>query len=252
MYDINKTHTAIGNTQTDSYTITLSTTPVVDGDSGTSTFGGSLATATENAQYDVSTFIMGTVIPSKTKIETAVLATSGTSPSGSETSFTKSTTNRVVPIGDNYYWTSNNLVASGINETNEMSGTKSLSVPITLTSEIDSLSPVLDLQRMSMIAVSNQINQIDSSSDVYPTSTYKAMTEPEGDNHSAIYLTKKIELETPATSLRVILDARRFPKQILNYCLKLYELMMHLTLRRWVLDFLTMMELSLGLVGQMS
>ena len=212
LYDINKTHTAIGNIQTDSYTIALSTTPVVDSEGGTATFGGSVATATENAQYDVSTFIMGTVVPSKTKIETAVLTTSGTSPSGSETSFTKSTTNRVVPVGDNYYWTSNNLVASGINETNEMSGTKSLSVPITLTSEINSLSPVLDLQRMSMIAVSNQINQIDSSSDVHPTSTYKAMTEPEGDNHSAIYLTKKIELETPATSLRVILDARRFPE----------------------------------------
>ena len=212
LYDINKTHTAIGNIEQNSYTITLGTTPVVDGEGGTSTFGGSVATATENAQYDVSTFIMGTVVPSKTKIETAILTTSGKSPSGSETSFTKSTTNRVVPIGDNYYWTENNLVASGINETNEMSGIKSLSVPITLTSEIDSLSPVLDMQRMSMIAVSNQINQIDSSSDVYPTSTYKAMTEPEGDNHSAIYLTKKIDLETPATSLRVILDARRFPE----------------------------------------
>jgi hypothetical protein len=212
LYDINKTHTAIGNIEQNSYTITLGTTPVVDGEGGTSTFGGNVATATENAQYDVSTFIAGTLVPSKTKIETTMLTTSGTSPSGSETSFTKSTNGRVVPIGDNYYWTSNNLVASGINETNEMSGTKSLSVPITLTSEIDSLSPVLDLQRMSMIAVSNQINQIDSSSDVYPTSLYKAMTEPEGDNHSAIYLTKKIDLETPATSLRVILDARRFPE----------------------------------------
>ena len=212
LYDINKTHTAIGNIEQNSYTITLGTTPVVDGEGGTSTFGGNVATATENAQYDVSTFIAGTLVPSKTKIETTMLTTSGTSPSGSETSFTKSTDSRVVPIGDNYYWTSNNLVASGINETNEMSGTKSLSVPITLTSETDSLSPVLDLQRMSMIAVSNQINQIDSSSDVYPTSLYKAMTEPEGDNHSAIYLTKKIDLETPATSLRVILDARRFPE----------------------------------------
>jgi len=212
LYDINKTHTAIGNIEQNSYTITLGTTPVVDGEGGTSTFGGNVATATENAQYDVSTFIAGTLVPSKTKIKTTMLTTSGTSPSGSETSFTKSTDSRVVPIGDNYYWTENNLVASGINETNEMSGTKSLSVPITLTSEIDSLSPVLDLQRMSMIAVSNQINQIDSSSDVYPTSTYKAMTEPEGDNHSAIYLTKKIDLETPATSLRVILDARRFPE----------------------------------------
>ena len=72
------------------------------------------------------------------------------------TSFAKSTTNRVVPLSDNYYWTATNLVASGINETNEMSGVKSLSVPITLTSELDALSPVIDMQRMSMIAVANR------------------------------------------------------------------------------------------------
>jgi hypothetical protein len=101
------------------------------------------------------------------------------------------------------------LVASGINETNEMSGTKSLSIPLTLSSDLNALSPVIDTQRMSMYAVANQINKIDSSSDVYPTSIYRAMTEPDGDNHSAIYLTKKINLETPATSLRVLLDAVR-------------------------------------------
>ena len=98
-----------------------------------------------------------------------------------------------------------------INETNEMAGAKSLSVPMTLTSDLDALSPVIDTQRLSMVAVSNKINQIDSSSDVYPTSIYKSMTEPEGDNNSAIYLTKKINLETPATSLRVLLDAVRLP-----------------------------------------
>jgi hypothetical protein len=74
---------------------------------------------------------------------------------------------------------------------------------------LDALSPVIDTQRMSMYAVANQINSIDSSSDVYPTSIYRAMTEPEGDNHSAVYLTKKINLETPATSLRVLLDIVR-------------------------------------------
>ena len=103
------------------------------------------------------------------------------------------------------------MIASGINETNEMAGAKSLSVPMTLSSELDALSPVIDTQRMSMYAVSNQINSIDSSSDVYPTSIYRAMTEPEGDNHSAVYLTKKINLETPATSLRVLLDIVRQP-----------------------------------------
>jgi hypothetical protein len=209
LYDINKTHTAIANIQQDSYTIVTSTTPVVDGAGSTATIGGSVVTATENAQYDVSTTNMGILIPARTKIDAGFLATSGTSPSGSETPFTKSTTRRALPLQDNYYWDTTNLVASGINETNEMSGTKSLSIPLTLSSDLNALSPVIDTQRMSMYAVANQINKIDSSSDVYPTSIYRAMTEPDGDNHSAIYLTKKINLETPATSLRVLLDAVR-------------------------------------------
>jgi len=215
LFDINKSHTAIANIQTDSYTVVLalmvanSLTPVVDGAGATSTFGGSVITATENTQYDVSTTNIGTLSVARTKINAGFLATSGTSPSGSEASFSKSVTNRILPLKDNYYWEATKLIASGINETNEMAGAKSLSVPMTLSSELDALSPVIDTQRMSMYAVANQINSIDSSSDVYPTSIYRAMTEPEGDNHSAIYLTKKINLETPATSLRVLLDIVR-------------------------------------------
>jgi len=160
---------------------------------------------------------MGLLILARTKIDAGFLATTGTSPSGSETSFTKSTTSRALPLQDNYYWTETNLVASGINETNEMSGDKSLTIPLTLSSDLDALSPVIDTQRLSMIAVSNQINKIDSSSDVYPTSIYRAMTEPEGDNHSAIYLTKKINLENSRNffaSLWMLCDNLI---QVLNY-----------------------------------
>jgi hypothetical protein len=211
LYEINKTHTAIANIETNSYTIVLLTTPVVDGAGATSTFGGGSVSATENAQYDVSTTNMGTLAVAKTKIDAGFLSTSGTSPSGSETSFLKSATNRILPLGDNYYWESTKLIASSINETNEMGGIKSLSVPMTLSSELDALSPIIDTKRLSMLAVANQINVIDSSSDVFPTSIYRSMTEPEGDNHSAIYLTKKINLETPATSIRVLLDIVRQP-----------------------------------------
>ena len=144
-------------------------------------------------------------------MESAVLATSGTSVSGSEQSFVKSTTNRFVPLADNYYYPTTNIVASGINETNEMSGVKSLTAPFTLSSNSELVSPVIDLKRLTMMAVANQINVIDSSSDVFPTSIYRAMTEPEGDNHSAIYLTKKINLRTPATSIRILLDINREP-----------------------------------------
>ena len=209
LYDINKTHTAIGNIGIDDYTITLSTTPVVDGDGGTSSFGGSVVTATENAQYDVSTTNIGTLVPSKTSLDAGIKGTSATSPSGSEISFVKSTTTRTIPLDDNYYWDTSNMVSSAINETNELSGVKSLSMPITLSSTNSRVSPVIDTQRMSMVAVANKVDVINSSSDVYPTSIYSAMTEPEGDNHAAIYLTKKITLENAATSIRVILDANR-------------------------------------------
>ena len=209
LFDINKTHTAIANIGADSYTIVLATTPVVDGAGSTSTFGGSVCTATENAQYDVATTIMGSLVPSRTSITGGFLTTSGTSISGSEQSFVKSTTTRALPFNDNYYFPSTNLIASSINETNEMGGVKSLNVPITLSSEIETVSPVIDTQRMSVIAVANVVDKIDSSADVYPTTIYKPMTEPEGDNHSAIYMTKKINLETPATSLRILLDISR-------------------------------------------
>ena len=209
LFDINKTHTAIANIGADSYTIVLATTPVVDGAGSTSTFGGSVCTATENAQYDVATTIMGSLVPSRTSITGGFITTSGTSISGSEQSFAKSTTTRALPLNDNYYFPSTNLIASSINETNEMGGVKSLSVPITLSSDIETVSPVIDTQRMSVIAVANVVDKIDSSADVYPTTIYKPMTEPEGDNHSAIYMTKKVNLETPATSLRILLDISR-------------------------------------------
>ena len=155
LYDINKTHTAIANIDMDSYTLVLATTPVIDGAGSTSTFGGTVVTATENAQYDISSNNVGILVPPKTKAETAVLTTTATSTSGSETSFTKSSTNRIVPLDDNYYHENTKMVASAINETNEMSGTKSFSMPITMTSELDALSPVIDLQRVSMVAVAN-------------------------------------------------------------------------------------------------
>jgi len=207
--EINKTHIAIGNIQSDSYTIALSTTPVVDGEGSISTFGGDAGTATENAQYDVSTTNMGLLVPSRTKISSGFLSTTGTSISGSEQPFVKATTSRTLPLEDNYYWDTTKLVASSINETNEMAGAKSLNVLMTLSSEVDRLSPVIDTQRLSMVAVSNKVDVINSSSDVYPTSIYKPMTEPHGDNHSSIYLTKQIDLETPATSLRVLFDAQK-------------------------------------------
>ena len=57
------------------------------------------------------------------------------------------------------------------------------------------------------LVIANRINNIDSSSDVYPTTDYNASTENDGDQNAAIYLTKGIALENPATSIRVFFAA---------------------------------------------
>ena len=208
--EINKTHTAIANPSTDYYTISLSTTPVV-ASGGDSTFGGSSVIATENAMYDVSSTIIGTLIPPECNIVSKIRPTTATSASGSQTSFTQSTlaNAETIPLNDNYYYEDPYMVASEINETNEMSGGKSLIMPLTLSSTNSNVSPVIDLKRMTFLAIANRINEIDSSADVYPASIYDPMTDPSGDDHDAIYLTKRATLENPATSLRVIFDANR-------------------------------------------
>ena len=101
------------------------------------------------------------------------------------------------------------MACSGINETNELSGLKSCFVDITLNSTSSSMSPVIDLQRTSLFAVANRLDNIDSSSDVFPTTDFVASTEPDGDSNSTVYLTKQITLENPATAIKVIHGAHR-------------------------------------------
>ena len=55
----------------------------------------------------------------------------------------------------------------------------------------------------------NRINKIDSSSDLASNLTFIPSTEAEGDNNAAIYITKKVILENPATALKVLLAANR-------------------------------------------
>jgi hypothetical protein len=51
------------------------------------------------------------------------------------------------------------MVASSINETNEMAGSKSMFVNLTISSSNANLSPVIDLKRINAFAISNRLNQ---------------------------------------------------------------------------------------------
>jgi hypothetical protein len=178
---------------------------------GVAEIGGSVITATENAIIDYAHTMVGALELPGTTISPSIRPTTATSAGGSQTSFSTLTAAnaRTIPLNDNYKFDLPHMVCSGINETNELSGLKSTFVPITLTTTSTTVSPVIDLQRLSLLAVANRLNNVDSSSDVYPSTEFFASTEPEGDNNAAIYLTKQIALENPATALKIIFAAHR-------------------------------------------
>jgi len=213
--EINKTHTALANIEIDSYTVLLTTTPVTDGAASVSEFGGTVVTATENALMDYMQTIISSLEFQNTKISSKATLTSGTSASGTQTSFTSGRNNTTAvpivtfPLNDNYKFEAPRMVASAINEQNELASLKSYETQITLTSQTTDISPVIDMERSSLLTVSNRLNNIDSSSDIYPTTDYVSSELTEGDQNAAIYITKQVSLENLATSLKVIFAAHR-------------------------------------------
>ena len=210
--EVNATHTTLGNLDIDSYSITLTTSPAFDGGSGSSSEnGGSDVKASENHVICTGFTNMGILEFPETSLTAKLRPTSATSVSGSETSFTQTAAANAIsiPLNDNYNFDNAFMVASEINETNEMGGDKSYIKTMTMASERNNLSPVIDSKRMSWVSVANRINNIDSASDLASNLTYVPSTDPDGDNNAAIYMTKKVILENPATALKVLLTANR-------------------------------------------
>ena len=205
--EINKTHTDINDVEIDSYTIPITTSPSSDG-----SFGGSLGIVSENAQMDQMQALFSTIESPDTSLTAKMRSTSGTSPSGNEISFVKQALSEAetIPLNDNHVFEKPRLVASQINETNEMNGEKSLEVTFTMQSQKDNLSPIIDLEKRSIVTVSNRLDNIDSASAVYPTTEYTPPTAPDGDSNECVYITRKAQLKNPANSIKCYLDAAKF------------------------------------------
>jgi len=232
---LNGTYSGITEMGLDHYVIDLATgvagavTPPTSNFANSEKVGGSAITATENYMMDTMKTVLQTMENSGTATSTSIRTTSGTSSSsssgvagGPETPFilTALSSAKPIAINENIYFENPQMVASGVNETNKMSGNKSFELRMTLASNTSNLSPVLDTQRMGLFAIQNRINNIGSLSDLYSTSVsgqdtvfsdaFRQSTAADGDNNAAIYCTRKVTLENAATAVKVLFDAIRF------------------------------------------
>jgi hypothetical protein len=194
---INGTYTSISNVTLDSYDITTAGTATSTGD-----IGGTTVTATENRLFDLSCLNISTMTVPGTNIDYDLRTTSGRSiHNGNETEFNLISSSNAIRVntGNNIIFTSPQMVASVINETNEMSSSKSLFLNITLTTTSTKLSPVLDVKRMSMVAVQNRLNNPTSGN----TPNFVDDTAATGTSSAAVYCTRPIVLENASTALDV-------------------------------------------------
>ena len=206
--EFNTTHTSISNVGLDSYDITVSSNASSSGDGG-----GTAVVATQNKLYDLLNLQIMNVKHPDTTLGFNIKTTTGKSISGSETEFSLDSSTTSVVANDNILFTSPKMVASDINQTNEMSGSKSLFVNCVLGSTNSKLSPVIDLQRTSAFAVSNRLN---TNPTTYPD--YVSDTTNEGTTSAASYLTRPVVLDNTSTALDIRLTANvRTSSNILVY-----------------------------------
>ena len=207
--EINKVHTAIANIEMDKFTVTITTAPTVSGSSTVVSTGGNNMYATRNFRYETLKTAVATLELPGTVITAAIKTVSGTSPNGTETSFVLDTAKTSIPIGENFDFDTTRIVCSEKNEELELSSAKSLQTFWTLTTTDENVSPVIDTDRLSVVHIANRFNDVTSSSDVFPTTDYNASTAPDGDQNTAIYITKRVALENPATSIRMFFAGHR-------------------------------------------
>ena len=189
--------------------------------------GGANATCSRNYYYDTLHTMIPNITFADTRISASVLQTPMNSPEGysDRTAYSKRTSNEFITLNDNVFFGSPHIIASSTNEgaSHLLQSEKSFTATLQLMTMNPNTSPVIDIGTIGAIAIGNRINSISSSSDVPTGTTYVPSTEADGDNNAYIYCTRKVNLKTPASSIKVIADVFRPPTTEVEFMYKTLE-----------------------------
>ena len=169
--------------------------------------GGTEIRASENIQFNSIIPQISVVNPSPATSAVAQIRTvTGTSVNGTESSFVDNGY-EPVEIGVENKLTSTRIVCSNINEQTYLSSllrNKSFTVKVDLSTTDQNISPVIFWKESKAQFMSNRLNS--------PISDYTLDNRVNNiidDPHAAVYVSNKVSLKQPATSLKVILSAYR-------------------------------------------
>ncbi len=182
--------------------------------------GGNSLKSSQNFQYNALFPAFGILTPgATTQIDTLVRTVTGTSAGGNEASFIDEGSEPIVLNAFNQF-DSPRLVASVYNENEyleDLPNNKSLTMALTFRTSDPNLSPVLDINQATVFSARSALNN--------PVSNYAddpRTNQLVGDPHTSIYISQKVDLDNPATSLKVILTAYRDETADFRVCYRLF------------------------------
>ena len=166
--------------------------------------GGTNIFASQNIPFEIVKPIVQIMKPADTTVTAKIRTVTGSSVDGAESPYTDSGYEDI-NLDQNTYLSSPRIIASKQNESQflgDMPGNKSFTFEMTLNSSDENISPVVDLDRVGMIFVSNRIN--DPIENYAQDSRISTLAD---DPSAFVYATNPVSLEVPATSIKVLLTA---------------------------------------------
>ena len=183
--------------------------------------GGKSISASQNYQFSGVQPYINAITPGKTtKVTSQIRTVSGTSSGGVEESFLDRGYESV-ELNKMNFVSDPRIVCSQPNETAKLSAlpkNKSFTLKVDLFSDDQNLSPVLDIQNAFMILSRNRVNN--------PVQDYTLDGRSNltvGDPHASLYISNRIDLKQPATSLKVFVSANRPANSDFRILYKLYK-----------------------------
>ena len=175
--------------------------------------GGNDVVVQRQVQFDIGVPNVTSITPEKTSITYTGRFTSGKSlANDGQVAYQLSSSYIPLEIGTNNFFDTPRLLASTLNEIDNLNRNPSLSVKATMVAQSDFVSPVIDLQRTSFTAISNYIDFQDSDEAANDRNTpfvFINETEPEGGSSLAKHIVMPVQLEEDAVGLKVMLAANR-------------------------------------------
>ena len=182
--------------------------------------GGNKIFASQNVQYNAIYPRINFITPGQTAISAKTRTVSGTSAGGSEVSFIDQGFEEIELNSINSLSTPR-LVASPVNESvtlTDLPLNRSNTISIRMLSGDKNLSPIVDTMNSSIIYIRNRLNK---PIDDYASDARVKLNS--NDPHAGVYISKRVDLKVPATSLQVLVSALRSESADFRVLYKLFN-----------------------------